>query len=1369
MPVKHARHRSSIEEQFDCQIIIKSQNSEQRFKSVLDKIDMKRKIAYITVILLIVGLIILLRGTNVSNALKGIILPELEHATGEKFAAQKMYLNLVPFYVGVKNINVFDNDGKRLLSAASAKGYIGLSGLFTKEIIIKKIVIREPEILLARNELDQLINNIKRYLSEKKKMPFEVSIKSLAISGGAMTFKDNDMETVLKDMNVEATLSKTPRFQVSSTLVKLVKGGIPELRGSVRTEFSLKDKKIELKSFKFVSLDSEIKTSGNLWLDEIRGFLRAEADIFVDSVKRIFGLKNRGEGRIHAEGSVTFDNISSGFDRIFIDLKLRGDVYLETLMELLKVKEELRGHVEFDGDLKGYLNDLTGSGKAKLIDGDIFGVDVDKLDCKLNYKDGLMRFEEGNAHLYNGSAGVEAQLKLPIVDYFSFKVVAKDVSSKGVVKLIKWDPHIPEGKISGEIASSGNAFNPHGSFIYSNTTTGKDVLGRIQEIKGDFSMKEDLIDFKNILVSTGKSHAVANGSVNLRNNSLNLVGNGTASNAADLSAPYFTGIAGPGELSFLVSGTFEDPLIDLTFKAIGAHFSTASLSMPSMLKDQVISFDAIEGTVTYRKNLLTLKTLSARSSKEEFKATGRIFFPNAHTLFELAGPEYDLHVTGKNMSVKELAGSFSGAPPLNGTLNAGFKLEGKPEDISLKGDFSAEGLTLYDIYSADHLDGKLSYEKRSFAVSNMNITKGATVLQVNGKLFLDKRFAFEAKSKKVNFLEVVPEKYRQLLQSNSLEDVTLTELRVRGDGTLESPNIEIASIINGGTYRAYSIGTGDIQGMIKGKQVNLLAHLFDSKVVVRAEGTLSERLPWSLVVDMQPGRYDFLLAKFIKDVPEDLLVNLKGTIIATGDKTTVDGAVQLDNVNLTMYGNSLTNTSPVIIKLKDKRLVIEKATLNSEATEFNLAGNISIGRSYDLTLKGSSSLAPLKAFSKSLEVLKGNAIFDLSVSGGWNSPEFNGNLTLSEGTIGFKAIPYRLTSVSAYLFFDGDKIVIKSANGKVSGGAMTASGSANLKGFSIKRFFVESHFKDITAPLRKDFWITFDGSIYYQGDLASQNLSGEIDVKKARYTERIDWRSWLLKVRLKERPKREFTKIDATNLNIKVVAPNVQIDNNLARASLSVDILMKGTLGQPIPLGKVETKDGTVYFRYNEFSISKARIDFTDPTRINPYIDLIAETKVDPYNITLTLNGFIDSFNLSFSSSPYLNNTDIVSLLTAGYIGSQTKTGGGGLGASEAAAFLAGKLQGTLDERLRTVAGIDKIAVEPYVTRKTATVTPRVSVSKKVGDNVYVTYATTVGQAQGTEQLWKIEYKLDKNISLVGIRDELGGLGADVKYRFEFK
>jgi hypothetical protein len=37
------------------------------------------------------------------------------------------------------------------------------------------------------------------------------------------------------------------------------------------------------------------------------------------------------------------------------------------------------------------------------------------------------------------------------------------------------------------------------------------------------------------------------------------------------------------------------------------------------------------------------------------------------------------------------------------------------------------------------------------------------------------------------------------------------------------------------------------------------------------------------------------------------------------------------------------------------------------------------------------------------------------------------------------------------------------------------------------------------------------------------------------------------------------------------------------------------------------------------------------------------------------------------------------------------------------------------------------------------------------------------------EQIIKLEYFLGKNISLIGVRDERGILGGDVRFRFEFK
>jgi translocation and assembly module TamB len=95
-------------------------------------------------------------------------------------------------------------------------------------------------------------------------------------------------------------------------------------------------------------------------------------------------------------------------------------------------------------------------------------------------------------------------------------------------------------------------------------------------------------------------------------------------------------------------------------------------------------------------------------------------------------------------------------------------------------------------------------------------------------------------------------------------------------------------------------------------------------------------------------------------------------------------------------------------------------------------------------------------------------------------------------------------------------------------------------------------------------------------------------------------------------------------------------------------------------------------------------------------------------------------------------------------------------------------VQDVLEERLRSITGLDRFQVEPSVSPTTGTVSPKITVSKRlIGDRLFVTYSNLLGTAE--EQVVKLEYLLDRNISLIGIRDELGGLGGDVKFRFEFK
>jgi translocation and assembly module TamB len=119
-------------------------------------------------------------------------------------------------------------------------------------------------------------------------------------------------------------------------------------------------------------------------------------------------------------------------------------------------------------------------------------------------------------------------------------------------------------------------------------------------------------------------------------------------------------------------------------------------------------------------------------------------------------------------------------------------------------------------------------------------------------------------------------------------------------------------------------------------------------------------------------------------------------------------------------------------------------------------------------------------------------------------------------------------------------------------------------------------------------------------------------------------------------------------------------------------------------------------------------------------------------------------------------------------MGGELKGLEGGIGASEATSFMTGKFQDVLEERLTTITGLDRLQIDPYVSKTTANVEPRVTVSKRlIGEKMFVTYTTTLATKE--EQILKLEYYLNKNMSLLGVRDERGIFGGDISFRFTFK
>jgi len=241
-----------------------------------------------------------------------------------------------------------------------------------------------------------------------------------------------------------------------------------------------------------------------------------------------------------------------------------------------------------------------------------------------------------------------------------------------------------------------------------------------------------------------------------------------------------------------------------------------------------------------------------------------------------------------------------------------------------------------------------------------------------------------------------------------------------------------------------------------------------------------------------------------------------------------------------------------------------------------------------------------------------------------------------------------------------------------------------------------------------------------------------------------------------------------TALNVRIKGEdNIFINNNIARTPVKIDLSVQGTLAQHGLIGRVEAKGGTIFFRNNEFEIIKGSVDFIEPNRVAPVFHIVAETFTSGYRVRLNLDGPADRFTLSLFSDPPLSDMDILTLLTAGRISKESKGFESGIGAGEATAFLTGRLQDVMEERFKYITGFERFEINPQTTT-TGAVSPRITVGKRLlGQKLFVTYSTSIGTTE--EHILKLRYDLSKNFSIIGLRDEMGSLGADFKYRFEFE
>ncbi|MDZ4383416.1 MAG: hypothetical protein U0937_02110, partial [Thermodesulfovibrionia bacterium] len=251
---------------------------------------MKRLSLLFAAILFIALMFFLLRGPYLSNSIKRVIQPILENAIGEKVIMDKAVINLFPFYIQMKGFKVFDKDGNRLLWVTRVRAYIDFLGLFSKQIRINRLTVREPDLTISAEKLQQIIESANKYTKNDSSKHFSVSLKSVKITNGTFALIGDEKQIVVSGSGLYVLVAVkntiNAELSIKEGIFKLP--DLPELSAGLKSRIKLSDKKIEILEAKVYSSDSTLETNGEMKLSSDgrieKGFFSGKANISAETI-----------------------------------------------------------------------------------------------------------------------------------------------------------------------------------------------------------------------------------------------------------------------------------------------------------------------------------------------------------------------------------------------------------------------------------------------------------------------------------------------------------------------------------------------------------------------------------------------------------------------------------------------------------------------------------------------------------------------------------------------------------------------------------------------------------------------------------------------------------------------------------------------------------------------------------------------------------------------------------------------------------------------------------------------------------------------------------------------------------------------------
>jgi len=737
-------------------------------------------------------------------------------------------------------------------------------------------------------------------------------------------------------------------------------------------------------------------------------------------------------------------------------------------------------------------------------------------------------------------------------------------------------------------------------------------------------------------------------------------------------------------------------------------------------------------------------------------------------------------------------------------LRHAFVLDDYPVDGPLSGDFQVHGdyrgpvgfgrLRLHDGVAYDEpletFTSALRFDGRGVSLDDIVITKGGG--HVNGSAYVawagSYRFRVDGRDIAVSSVHAL-----------TWEGVPLTgtlRLVAEGDATFQAPRYSVDAAIEDLYVGDEGIGQVTAQLSIREQQMFIDAlEMASSRLAVSGTGHMpfDDDADTDLTLTFVNTSLDPYLRVYsptfspLTTMVGTGMLHLVGPLNAPAR---LKGDLRLDSVQLRLIDYQIRNDGPVRVALGQDRVQIDRMRLVGDGTRLDVAGDVNLTTErMSIRLLGDANLGLLQGVLQDVRA-SGAAEVSAEISGPWRSPVVSGSALISEGRLRYGGLPHSLEAINGTVRFDTGGASLEGVSARLGGGPVRLGGRVTFAGLTPTEFNVTATGYEMRIRYPEGFRSIIDAQLALRGPVAQPTLSGTVTVRDAVLTRTIDTSgTGVFGLAAGGLPAGGAASTEAGYpllFDLRVEAPStLRIENNTARLVASADLTLRGTYDRPQLFGRAEVERGEVFFEGKRYNVRRGVIDFANPTRIEPFFDIEAETRAQVpgqiYNVTFRVSGTPDRFVFDLASDPPLNAVDIMALLfgdvrdpvnaelRALRAPNQTEQD---LIAARAARLLASPISQNVSRVAEQALGVDSVQITPSLVnigQQSSRLSPgaRLTIGKRISERLYLTFAQLLTSEQ-RDQLILLEFTQNDRLSWIVSQNEDDTYAVDVRVRHIF-